>query len=265
ALRWWPAAAPVAAALRVVPAHDGWARCLAASPDGTLLVPPFTTYLIDPYTWPVPPPPAEQERIKAAMVPFDPATSPSRHMGAVAESARTWPGARRSAHPVTSWVAIGPAAEALLRDHDLDDPEGDRGPVGRAWAADATVVLLGVDHDANTTIHLAESRLEMPHLETLPDRWPSIDPVTGARGWTPVRKTTKCSDGFVKIGPSIAPFVRSAPVGDATARIVRSRDVVAVATAVLSANPTALLCDDPDCVHCPTSRRALTGWSPPAG
>jgi aminoglycoside 3-N-acetyltransferase len=237
----------------------------AAGPAGTLLVPTFTTNLIDPYTWPVPPSPEERERLMAAMPTFDPARSEPHHMGAVTLALWRLPGARRSDHPVTSWAAIGPRAEELTADHPREDPEGLDGPVGRAWRADASVLLVGVDHDADTTIHLVESVLEMPHLEALPDRYPVAAP--GGREWRPIDKTTKCSDGFVKLEPHLerAGVIRRGKVGDADAQLLRSRDIVRVVAELVTRAPTALLCDDPECVHCPTSRALLQAWRPPAG
>jgi aminoglycoside 3-N-acetyltransferase len=234
----------------------------ALGPGGTLLAPAFTTDLIDPYTWPVPPPPEERERRMAQMPAFDPATSPPHRMGAIANALWRTPGALRSRHPVTSWVGVGPRAEELLADQPLDDPEGRQGPVGRAWQADAWILLLGVDHDANTSVHLAESLLEMPHLLELPDRWP--DDSQGARVWREVRKTTKCSDGFVKLRLPLqrVGVLQTGRVGDASVQLMRAQELVEVAVALLSEDPVALLCDDPDCVHCPTSRRVLSAWSP---
>jgi aminoglycoside 3-N-acetyltransferase len=236
------------------------ARALVATvgASGTVLVPTFTTDLIDPYTWPVPPSPAERQRIMEQMPCFDPATSPPHKMGAVARALWQLPGTIRSLHPVTSWSAIGPAAEALTRDHSREDPEGIDGPVGRAFRAGATILLLGVTHDANTTIHLAESLLEMPHLLTLPDRYPVRTP-DGDREWRPVQKTTKCSDGFVKIEEHLerAGVIVRGQVGDAPSQLVRSRDIVRLAAELLARDPLALLCDDPECVHCPASREAL--------
>jgi aminoglycoside 3-N-acetyltransferase len=237
----------------------------AVGDAGTVLVPTFTSNLIDPYTWPVPPAPAERERIMAAMSTFDPARSEPHHMGAVALALWRLPGARRSVHPITSWAAVGPRAEELTADHPREDPEGIDGPVGRACRADASVLLIGVDHDANTSIHLVESLMEMPHLEALPDRYPVTTP-EGGREWRPVRKTTKCSDGFVKLEPHLerAGVIRRGVVGDAPAQLLRARDVVQVVAEVLTRDPTTLLCDDPECVHCPTSRALLRAWTPPA-
>lgn len=230
-----------------------------AAPGATIAAPTFTTDRIDPYTWPTPPSGEERARLLREIPPFDPQTSPPHKMGAVAAALWRAPGALRSRHPVTSWAAVGPGAEALLRDHDLDDPEGEGGPVGRAWHADGRVLLLGVDHDANTTIHLAESLLDMPHLRELPDRWP-----VGAgpeREWRPIAKTTKCSDGFVAAGPHLASAARVGRVGEARALLLPSREIVRRMAALLASAPTALLCGDPECVHCPTSARVLASWS----
>jgi aminoglycoside 3-N-acetyltransferase len=247
------------------PAAVSRALLRAVGEDGTLLVPTFTTNLIDPYTWPVPPSPQERTRIMREMLPFDPKVSPPHRMGVITEVLWRLPGARRSVHPVSSWAAIGPRAEEFTADHPREDPEGIGGPVGRACRADARVVLIGVDHDANTSIHLAESLLEMPHLEALPDRYPVSTP-EGGRAWRSVTKTTKCSDGFVKIGPHLerAGVVHHGTVGDAPAQLLRARDVVRVVAEVVTRAPTALLCDDPECVHCPTSRALLQSWTPPA-
>ena len=277
----------------------------AAGESATILMPAFTTQLTDPYVWPVPPTAAVRAQILKDMPTFDPATTPPHKMGAIVSAFWHREGVVRSAHPVTSWLALGPLARALTDDHDLDDPEGLHGPVGRVFARDGWVLLLGVDHDANTTIHLAESLLDMPHLRLLPDRYPvdPIDPIDSdsdsdsdsdgdgdgdgdgdaggddkrERTWRVVAKTTKCSDGFVKLGPALEAdgldehgtvgrhgrVGRRGMVGLATAHLFRSRDIVRVATQCLRSDPTALLCDDPECVHCPASRASLRDWVPP--
>lgn len=233
----------------------------AVGPEGTVLAPTFTTDLIDPATWPVPPSEEERRAILEGMAEFDPATSAPHKMGAVATALWKAEGALRSRHPVTSWTALGPLAEALLRDQPLDDPEGADGPVGRVHRRGGQVLLLGVEQDANTTIHLAESLLDMPHLRVLPDRYPGRD-AEGRRVFLPVAKTTKCSDGFVKIQPHLeaAGLVRHGRVGRAPAQLLGSRQLVAAAMELLARAPTALLCDDPECVHCPTSARVLEGF-----
>ncbi|MEV2240653.1 AAC(3) family N-acetyltransferase [Micromonospora sp. NPDC049891] len=95
------------------------------------------------------------DRIEA----FDPASTPSRGMGVLAEQVRQSPAAVRSRHPQTSFAAVGHGARELMRVHDLDCHLGERSPLGALYDADATVLLLGVDHRVCTAYHLAEYRL----------------------------------------------------------------------------------------------------------
>ncbi len=86
---------------------------------------------------------------------FDPLESPSKN-GAITEAARGFPGAVRSLHPTHAVTVIGPDAEELVCD-DLE-----RGALGRDCAVDRLarkggwIFLLGVDHQANSTIHVGE-------------------------------------------------------------------------------------------------------------
>jgi aminoglycoside 3-N-acetyltransferase len=77
-------------------------------------------------------------------------------MGALAESVRTHQLARRSAHPTTSFAAVGRHAEALCAAHPLDCLLGPRSPLGALRELDARVLLLGVGFDKCTAFHLGE-------------------------------------------------------------------------------------------------------------
>ena len=56
-----------------------------------------------------------------------------------------------------AFAARGPEAPRITAPHPVDVPHGLDSPVGRVYALDGQVLLLGVNHDANTTIHPAES------------------------------------------------------------------------------------------------------------
>lgn len=236
----------------------------ALGPDGTLMVPTFTTQLTDPVNWPVPLHGAERDGVMARMPTYHPDRSPSHHMGAVNEAVRRHPGSFRSAHPVTSWTAVGPLAHELLDDHPLDDPEGVDGPLGRAWRRGARILLVGVGQDVDTTIHLAECMLDLPHLHAMRDRYPVDGP--GGRTWHAVEKTTHCSDGFTAFEPVLreAGGLSTFTLGDATVQLTSAAEVVRVATELLTREPTALLCHDPECPSCPTSRALLAPLAPPS-
>lgn len=102
---------------------------------------------------------AEQiSRFKARMPAFDQATTPSDGMGQIAEQVRTTPGAVRSAHPQTSFAALGPMAHKLMDGHQLDCHLGEYSPLARMYEAGASILLLGVSYAACSAFHLAEYR-----------------------------------------------------------------------------------------------------------
>lgn len=103
--------------------------------------------------------PVERAQFVAAMPGFDPLTTPSNGMGVLAEHVRTTPGSVRSAHPQSSFAALGPRAAECMSGHDLDCPLGERSPLGWLYRAKAAVLLLGVGYEACTAFHLAEYRL----------------------------------------------------------------------------------------------------------
>ncbi|WP_433225038.1 aminoglycoside N(3)-acetyltransferase [Microtetraspora malaysiensis] len=100
----------------------------------------------------------EVARFRAAMPAFDPDTTPSTGMGRIAEEVRTTPGAVRSAHPQTSFAAVGRLASSLMGGHAPDCHLGESSPLARLYEAGASVLLLGVGFDRCTAFHLAEYR-----------------------------------------------------------------------------------------------------------
>lgn len=84
---------------------------------------------------------------------FDRATTPSERMGALAEAVRTSRMAFRSAHPTTSFAAIGRYAAK----HPHDCLLGMRSPLGWMYRTDTAVLLLGVGYNRCTAFHLGEA------------------------------------------------------------------------------------------------------------
>jgi aminoglycoside N3'-acetyltransferase len=106
----------------------------ALGPEGTLVMPSMTD---------------DDEH------PFDARRTPCPGMGVVANTFWQQPGVLRSDSP-HAFAASGPRAIAITAPHPADVPHGLDSPVGRVYERDGQVLLLGVGHDANTTIHLSE-------------------------------------------------------------------------------------------------------------
>jgi aminoglycoside 3-N-acetyltransferase len=129
------------------------------TPDGTLMMPAFSEQLSDPIQWrdfEVPDP--WLDPIRRHMPPFDPRRTPTQDMGRIAEEFRTWPGVERSGHPIVSLAAWGRHKERLTAKHSLDWPLGEESPLGAFYELDGHILLLGVGHDRNSSLHLAETR-----------------------------------------------------------------------------------------------------------
>jgi aminoglycoside 3-N-acetyltransferase len=77
-------------------------------------------------------------------------------MGIVADTFWRLPGVLRSDSP-HAFAARGAHAAAIAKEHPVDVPHGPDSPVGRVHDLGGDVLLLGVGHDSNTTIHLAEN------------------------------------------------------------------------------------------------------------
>ncbi|MFF5612003.1 aminoglycoside N(3)-acetyltransferase [Streptomyces albidoflavus] len=189
----------------------------AVGPDGTLTVPTHSGDNSDPADWSAPPVPEPWwPAIRANMPPYDPRTTPSRGVGVVPETLRTWPGALRSAHPQTSFAALGPGARALVEGHALDCRLGEQSPLARLEEAGARVLLLGTGYASCTAFHLAEYRIAGPRVRnSFAVRTPS-----GPR-WTTVTDTSVSDEGFAELGDDFEgsrPVVRGT-VGGATARL----------------------------------------------
>ncbi|MCS0603266.1 AAC(3) family N-acetyltransferase [Streptomyces sp. LP11] len=196
----------------------------ALGPAGTLVVPTQTGDLSDPALWQNPPVPARWwERIRATMPPYDPRLTPSLGVGVIAETVRTWPGALRSAHPQTSFAALGARAWEITEGHAPDCRLGEHSPLARLEKLGARALLLGTGYDTCTSFHLAEYRIPAPLVRV-------GRPAPGG-GWETVTEVSITSDRFDELGHD---FERDRPVtrgtvGAADVRLFPVADAVAYA------------------------------------
>lgn len=222
----------VHASMRAVGAVEGGTGTLvgalrqALGPDGTLVVPAFTPENSDTS-------PAfrrsvqgldEEARaaVRAAMPPFDRATTPAPSVGRLAEAVRLAPGAARSGHPQTSFAALGPAADALTARHGADCHFGEDSPLAALYERDAQILLLGTEFDTCTAFHLAEYRVARPPRR----RYRCVVTTGGRRGWWEYEDVDLDDSDFGALGRDFEESdrtgaVRTGLVGAARSRLVR--------------------------------------------
>lgn len=201
-------------------------RVLGSS--GTLMMPTHTGDNGDPCHWRNPPVPEHWWPIIRQHRPaYDPAITPTRQMGAIPELFRTWPGVIRSAHPVGSFAALGPNAAYLTADHtNLYAPFGDDSPIGKLYELDADVLLLGVGHGNNTSLHLAEVRANWPGKFSIHEGTAML--LDDERRWVEFEMLELESDDFPTIGDAYEAEhgIPRHRVGQAEVRFLKQRPLV---------------------------------------
>jgi len=187
---------------------------------------------------------------------YDAATSPTRKMGVIAESFWRQPAVRRGDHPTSTFAAWGRWSAFIAAPQAWTPAHGPDSPVGRVCAVDGKVLLLGVGHDSNTTIHLAEALAEAPYMVDVP--------CLVREGQRIVRRTyaehDHCTQRFALVGQRLRArgLQREGPFGHGAAILARSADVVAVAREILAAGITAFLHDEGGgCAECDEAWAAL--------
>lgn len=200
----------------------------AVGPEGALVMPAQSGELSDPAGWQHPPVPETWwNLIRQEMPPFRPDLTETREMGRIPETFRKQEGVLRSNHPQTSFAAWGKQASWVIADHALEEGLGERSPLARLYDLHGYVLLLGVGHNRNTSLHLAEYRATFPGKRTIPTAAPLL--VNGQRQWTPFQVLDFNDEDFVQIGAAFAAatgLVRQGQVGQATALLMPQRPLV---------------------------------------
>ncbi len=188
---------------------------------------------------------------------FDRLITPCPDMGIVAETFWRQASVLRSDSP-HAFAAAGPLAARITAPHPVDPPHGLDSPVGRVYELAGQVLLLGVGHDGNTTIHLAENLAQV--------RYRRHSYVTVLRNGRPARfdyREIDCccerfalADGWLDDSSAL----RLGEVGHGEARLSRSRDIVRVVLERLRANETVFLHPPGTDSNCDEARESMRGY-----
>ena len=196
-------------------------------PEGTIMMPTQSWKNLDPEDgvhWTVEE--KDWQIIRDNWPAYDKKLTPTNTMGAVAEMFRSWPGVARSDHPARSVSAWGKNAEYLVKNHDLSNIFGDGSPIGKLYDLDGYVLLIGVGHDKNTSLHLADARAVYPGKHTVIEHSAIME--DGKRVWKAYETLFVDGEDFEQIGAAFESEhdVKKGMLGGAELRLMRQRDLV---------------------------------------
>ncbi|TFF97079.1 MAG: AAC(3) family N-acetyltransferase [Promethearchaeota archaeon] len=194
---------------------------------GTIIMPTFSSDNSEPSRWENPPVPREWwSLIRKFMPEYNPKYTPTRGVGIIPEVFRKFPNVLRSDHPMASFAAWGYHAREIVEDHSLEADLGEGSPLSKIYDLNGNILLLGVGHLNNTSLHLAEYRSYYEKKE-FRDTGSAIS-IDNKRKWVIWKELNHNSDDFSEIGSDYEKKIGyiSKKVGLATSRLLNQKDLI---------------------------------------
>jgi aminoglycoside 3-N-acetyltransferase len=207
---------------------------------GTLIMPTFSGDNTDPSQWENPPVPESWWNIiRNEMPAYHPDITPTRGVGKIVETFRKWPNVIRSNHPVSSFAAWGKYSRFITKDHELTADLGEDSPLARIYELNGQILLVGVSHENNTSLHLAEYRSDYPKKQYRLNGSAML--IDNKRQWVEWEELNIDSDDFEQLGKDFESKINytSHKVGLAEARLLSQRAMVDFAIEWFKKNRTA--------------------------
>ncbi|MHA1531900.1 MAG: aminoglycoside N(3)-acetyltransferase [Candidatus Heimdallarchaeota archaeon] len=194
--------------------------------DGTLVMPTMVNNT-DPANWNYPAVPKDWiPIIRQERPPYDPAITPTRSMGRIPELFRIMPNVLRSNHPQSSFSAWGKHAEEIVSGYKLESNFGHESPLRKVYDLNGKILLLGVHHSSNTSLHYAEVKADLPNFPMETQGAALLE--NGKRVWKAWKEMKYDADDFEKIGLAYEKSInyQTGKIGLAKSRLVFSKDII---------------------------------------
>ena len=176
-------------------------------------------------------------------IPFKPNMPVDKDISILAETLRRRPDAKRSLHPILSFTGVN--AEFALDRQTIYDPFA---PIGALAEKNGWVLLIGVDHKVNTSIHYAEKLAGRKQFI----RW----------ALTP-KRIVECpgfpgdSAGFQAIAEYLENDTDVIAIGKARVEAIPLNRLLDKVKLLIKQDPLALLCQRKTCERCNAVRASV--------
>jgi len=127
---------------------------------------------------------------------------------------------------MSSFAAWGKHAKFITENHELTGDLGEESPISRLYELDGQILLVGVSHENNSSIHLAEYRSDFPGKKYNKTGCAML--VNNQRKWVEWEELDLNPDDFEQLGADFESTIDYKPgkVGEAKTHLISLRAIV---------------------------------------